>query len=520
MDSHKRPFTNHGPRTHSRLLRAPDGGWGWFVLLAAHSTLLFREGIAKCLGVFLPTFQDYFNCTTSLIGWISSLCVTFADFTGLVSGPLCQKLGCRPVAMIGGICGGTGLVLGAMVGNMLQLSWCLAIAGIGLGLALTPSLTMVSRYFDKRYSVANGLAYSGSGVGILVLAPLAQVLIVNYGWRGALLIIGGLCFNVTVSGALLRPLVSSVPEEKKRPNGKHYEPLLPNGVDHDDVDDIYHNGNLEYMESQVRQPRRSCCDSTCCSMDNLGMSLFTDISFVSLMVVQFCGRFTYMGWLIYLVPHAIEKGVEPLDAAFLASVAGFTNIIARATHGIFVDRKWLTSLQLLTMGAILGAVALLLDPLLVTYWSLLCSSLAYGLASGVIFPISVVAIKEAVGMERFPNALGWSYGFAGIGRMTAGFLTGWLFDQYGSYNVSFLVLGGIQAFSVLFIAITCLVENRRQKHRARWPHTNHDPRTVSCPPLSYSVCKCFIQLRWKQTRTSQETANELTNQVWKVDTLE
>ena len=33
------------------------------------------------------------------------------------------------MAMIGGICGGTGLVLGAIVNNMLQLSWCLVIAG-------------------------------------------------------------------------------------------------------------------------------------------------------------------------------------------------------------------------------------------------------------------------------------------------------------------------------------------------------------------------------------------------------
>ncbi len=55
--------------------------------------------------------------------------VLIFHFSGLISGPLCQKLGCRPVAMIGGICGGTGLVLGAIVANMLQLSWCLAIAG-------------------------------------------------------------------------------------------------------------------------------------------------------------------------------------------------------------------------------------------------------------------------------------------------------------------------------------------------------------------------------------------------------
>ena len=297
---------------------------------------------------------------------------------------------------------------------------------------------MVGHYFDKRYSFANGLAYSGSGVGILVLAPVAQLLITEYGWRGALWVIGGLCLNVTVSGALLRPLVSRAPrsENKQRPNGNHYEPLLQNGTDLETLqngrDHADLESNHESLDSYYVRRSRSCCQATncccspvsCCSSDSLGLSLFTEAPFVTLVLVQFCGRFTYMGWLIYLVPHAIEKGVEPLDAAFLASLAGVTNILSRATHGIFVDRKWLTSKQLLTISAILASCTLLVDPLLVNYWSLLLSSLAYGLASGVFFPITVVVMKEAVGMDRFPNALGWSYGFAGVGRMTAGFLTG------------------------------------------------------------------------------------------------
>ncbi|XP_072165964.1 monocarboxylate transporter 13-like [Diadema setosum] len=503
--------------------RAPDGGYGWFILLAAHCTLIFREGIAKCLGIFLPTFRSYFGVSTSLIGWVSSLCVTFADFTGLISGPLCRRFGCRPIAIAGGIFGGGGLILASLTTEVGELSVCLSLSGIGLGLALTPSLTMVGRYFDKRYSMANGLSYAGSGVGILVLAPLAQLLIDTYGWRGGLLIMGSLCFHVSTCGVLLRPLSHStsptrrsnkmqykqVPADEQhslangdqthvqeeRPhhdstpevNGLHdakrsTEDIEMQGVegtrtrtdediketsvlgDTDGTDDKmeYEEVDLEKgqaenetdsddeVEAEAESARERC-------FSLLGLSLFTDVGFLILMVAQFCGRFTYMGWLIYLVPHAHDKGVEPMQATFIASVAGVSNIIARAGHGLLVDYKLLTAGQLLTIASFFSAAPMILDPFLNTYGTLIAGSLVYGLASGVFFPIAVVVVKQTIGMERFPNALGWSYGFAGIGRMSAGFLTGWLYDQFGSYNASFLMLGGIQLFaSALLIVLLCM----------------------------------------------------------------
>ncbi|XP_022098550.1 monocarboxylate transporter 13-like isoform X2 [Acanthaster planci] len=458
---------------------APDGGWGWFVLLAAHSTLIFREGIAKCLGVFLPTFRDVFGTSTSLIGMISSLCVTFADFTGLISGPLCQRFGCRPVAVVGGIFASSGLIIAAFFAQTtLQLSWLLAVAGIGLGLALTPSLVMISRYFDKRYSMANGLAYSGSGVGILTLAPLSQVLIDTYGWRGALSIIGAMCLHVTACGALLRPLRGydhGKKDEEKHAIGRRYQ-RIPSNCDENGIDscadteeDTITPGAMGLSEPE-KECKRSCCRSCCSSCWEssegiLGLSLFTEPPFVLLMVVQFCGRFTYMGWLIYLIPHAIEKGISPIDATFLASVAGVTNIIARASHGVLVDRKCLTATQLLAVAAILAAVSLLLDPVLNTFNTLTAASLAYGLASGIYFPISVVVVKEAVNPAKFANALGWSYGFAGVGRMLAGFVTGWLFDYFGNYDISFIVLGSIQLSAVFLLLVSCLIEYCRKSRK-------------------------------------------------------
>lgn len=67
------------------------------------------------------------------------------------------------------------------------------------------ALTMVSLYFEKRRSLANGIANSGGPVGGLIFAPLITKLLSSYGYQGCVLIIAGILLNGCVSGALFRP---------------------------------------------------------------------------------------------------------------------------------------------------------------------------------------------------------------------------------------------------------------------------------------------------------------------------
>jgi len=69
-----------------------------------------------------------------------------------------------------------------------------------------PAIVSVTCYFEKKRSLATGIAVCGSGLGTFVFAPLIEYLIVEYGWRGAILIIAGLVLNCTFLGALFRPV--------------------------------------------------------------------------------------------------------------------------------------------------------------------------------------------------------------------------------------------------------------------------------------------------------------------------
>ncbi|KPJ17130.1 Monocarboxylate transporter 5 [Papilio machaon] len=71
-----------------------------------------------------------------------------------------------------------------------------------------PSVVAVGYYFETRRSLATGIAVCGSGVGTFSFAPLASILLQQFGsWQNANLLLAGLILNCAVFGALMRPLV-------------------------------------------------------------------------------------------------------------------------------------------------------------------------------------------------------------------------------------------------------------------------------------------------------------------------
>lgn len=68
------------------------------------------------------------------------------------------------------------------------------------------AIAVVAFYFDKRLSLATGLAVCGSDIVTFIFAPITQYLINEYGWRGAMLILSGIFLNIVICGALMREI--------------------------------------------------------------------------------------------------------------------------------------------------------------------------------------------------------------------------------------------------------------------------------------------------------------------------
>ena len=73
-------------------------------------------------------------------------------------------------------------------------------------MAYLPAIVAVSFYFEKRRSLATGIAVCGSGIGTFIFAPLTNSLLHEYSWKGTVLIEAGILLNCIICGMVFRPL--------------------------------------------------------------------------------------------------------------------------------------------------------------------------------------------------------------------------------------------------------------------------------------------------------------------------
>lgn len=185
----------------------PDGGWGWMVVFGSFMIHIVNDGVTYSFGIFYDEFLGYFNEGKAATSWILSILVGVTLCSGPISSSFVNRWGCRPVTIAGALLASACLVISMFAQSVVTLYITIGLGtGFGFGLIYLPAIVSVTTYFEKKRSLATGIAVCGSGFGTFIFAPISNILIVEYGWRGATLIIAGLVLNCILFGALFRPL--------------------------------------------------------------------------------------------------------------------------------------------------------------------------------------------------------------------------------------------------------------------------------------------------------------------------
>ncbi|XP_043475271.1 monocarboxylate transporter 3 isoform X3 [Leptopilina heterotoma] len=194
----------------------PDGGYGWVVVFASFMCNMIVDGIAYTFGKFHQPFALHFNESQATTAWVGSLLSGVYLSAGPIVSALTNKYGCRNVCIAGSCIGAIAFVLSIFSKsiNMLILTYGV-LGGIGFGLIYLPAVVCVGYYFETKRSLATGIAVCGSGFGTVFFPSLAEILLTEYKWQGANLILAGLILNCVVFGALMRPLEYAKPSSVK-----------------------------------------------------------------------------------------------------------------------------------------------------------------------------------------------------------------------------------------------------------------------------------------------------------------
>ncbi|KAB0385712.1 hypothetical protein FD755_000668 [Muntiacus reevesi] len=423
----------------------PDGGWGWAVLGACFVITGFAYGFPKAVSVFFRALMRDFGAGYSDTAWVSSIMLAMLYGTGPVSSILVTRFGCRPVMLVGGLLASAGMILASFATRLLELYLTAGVlTGLGLALNFQPSLIMLGLYFERRRPLANGLAAAGSPVFLSALSPLGQQLLEHFGWRGGFLLLGGLLLNCCACGAVMRPPPGPGPRPRRDSAGD-----AP--------------GEAEEEAPSSGRTRRRLLDVTVCA----------DRAFAVYAVTKFLMALGLFVPAILLVNYAKDAGVPDSEAAFLLSIVGFVDIVARPACGALAGLARLRPhvAYLFSLALMANGLTDLSSARARTYGALVAFCIAFGLSYGMVGALQFEVLMAAVGAPRFPSALGLVLLLEAVAVLIGPPSAGRLVDALKNYEIIFYLAGSEVALAGIFMAVATNCCLRRPKDGPPSPGT-------------------------------------------------
>lgn len=243
--------------------------------------------------------------------------------------------------------------------------------GLGISFAWISANSAVSRYFVRWRPIAFSVAFSGECLFSFVFSPFFQWLIQTYGWRGALLIIGGLQLNLCVCGALMRPLPAD-------------------------------------SESLATEPQKK-------NKSKMNFQLLKKPELVLYILFAITAAAAFFIPPLFLAPFASSLGLSDYWPAVVLSALAMADLAGRLICGWVANLRLIRNLQLLATVVALQGVVLFLLPVSHAYWAIVTSAAAYGFLFGCVVAVHITSIVDVVGLDSFDCALGLFMLFRSIG---------------------------------------------------------------------------------------------------------
>ncbi len=441
---------------------ALDGGYGWVIVAASFIAYFIADGWAYSFGIFYPHLLDVFSEGKGKTALIGALLYGVPLLVSPIICALTTVYGCQKIAIAGGLVSGASFILSSLATSVDFL--CLTtgvISSIGLAMTYIPSLLIVTFYFEKHRGLATGLAVTGSGLGAFAFPPFVEYLLSQYSWRGTLLIIGAVCFNIIVAGALFRPLPldqSSAKESdiledsnnKALREGKSEDivfheaqtsqtcaslndisvtsdedkstPFLPAENKSDLPTGLSNTGQSStdikrsqcLVETVPPGPNQTRTKNLYIFWRELQMIMKSMMDKTLLHVWQylvFCAAsFFLFLWAgvpyVYLVDGAILLGISEPKAAFLLSTIGISRTVGQIILGILGDQSKVNTTQLYAVCISLAGFATILVPICTTYETLCLYCVVFGFTISVTYCLTMMLLVDIVGLHRATNAFG------------------------------------------------------------------------------------------------------------------
>ena len=145
-----------------------------------------------------------------IAAWVGSVGIALIFVLGPLTSMLVNRLGCRLTAILGGLSGSIGLLLSSFASSIYVIYGTYSILfGFGGSCIFVSSYVVTSQYFERNRSIATGILASGTGLGVLGMAPVLQGLLDSFDWRKTYRLTAAIYSAVCVLGLTFSPVLGN-----------------------------------------------------------------------------------------------------------------------------------------------------------------------------------------------------------------------------------------------------------------------------------------------------------------------
>lgn len=413
--------------------------YGWVVAGASGSIGFANAASAiSILTIFVVPMSEEFGWGRTEIAGATTLGAILGAALAPFIGRLVDRFGSRLTLVIGGSIIGLGCVYLSLMQTLLGFYVAFTVSRIADqgGVKIGTSVA-AGKWFERYRGRATGLVFLVETVGVIVLAPLTQLVIGQWGWRSAWLMLAAAMFLLGVIPCAL--WVRRQPEDM----GLAVDGDSPLGVRqaHHERTDSEHERVVTEHERVVTDEETTATEVAVEERSLTLRDAARTPAFWIALASLFLGSNAVSGPGLHLVPYLTARGLNVAAAVGAISVMATAGAAGAMLAGIAADRwspRWLMAgLYLMSATALLLLVGT--DTLAETYAVVILMGLI-GTGINTLAPLMWAAnygrgsLGAIHGVGRATQVLGFA-----VGPLVSGIA----YDSTGTYREVFLALAGV-----------------------------------------------------------------------------
>ena len=342
--------------------------------------------------VVLPEIEREFNSSRAS----SALPYTFtlAGFAigNFVIGSIVDRIGIAKATIYASLLISSNFLLCSLSDSLLIITSSHFFLGLGTAVGFGPLIADITHWFVKRRGIAVAIIASGNYLSGVVWSPLIGIMLSSFTWRDIYLSIAIVLPTVAIPIAFL--LLNKTTKIKS-----------------DTENDFYSNNSKLVKVSGGRlQFLLGMAGIGCC---------------IAMAMPQ-----------VHIVAYCVGLGFGATIGASMLSVMLASGIISRIMFGLCADR--IGSLSTLILSSALQMISLIFFIPFDGMISLFVVSAIFGLSQGGIVPSYALVVRHFLPAREAGQRIGIVLMLTIFGMAIGGWMSGFIFDQTGSYKMAFL----------------------------------------------------------------------------------